>query len=101
MLNDDRQLDLLGGHGILEKADLPSLAEACRKVFDLMKDGRWYTAEQIEEAAGQREGLRRMRELRQRGHEIETRRDGDARRFLYKLTPRKKRASASEMWRRS
>lgn len=102
MFNDeDRQIGIFGGHGILTKEDLPDLTEASRRIFNLMKDGAWHTAEEIEAVSEQREGLRRMRDLRRRGHEIEVKRDGSTRRFLYRLTPRQKKLSASEMWRRS
>lgn len=104
MLDDgDRQLSMLGGLGILNKDDLPELTEACRKIFHLMRDGEWHTADEIEAVAGQREALRRMRDLRKRGHKIEWMRDGDSRRFLYRMIPRKnvKGLSATEVWRRS
>lgn len=87
-----RQLSLLGGVGILTLEDLQELTEATERVYQLMKDGRWHTRDEIELAAGTngrpaREGLRRMRELRQ-FCTIEKARQGDARAWWYRLVKR-------------
>lgn len=65
--------------------DFSGLQAACRRVYDLMRDGEWHTAQAIIDAAKQREGLKRMRDLRQIGYKIETDRPGDGREFRYKL----------------
>jgi len=66
-------------------ADFAGLQSACRRVYDLMRDGEWHSAQAIIDAAKQREGLKRMRDLRQIGYTIETDRPGDGREFRYRL----------------
>lgn len=65
--------------------DFAGLQAACRRVYDLMRDGEWHTATEVIDAAKQREGLKRMRDLRQIGYTIETDRPGDGREFRYRL----------------
>ena len=85
-----QELLRLGGVGILNEKDLSELSASTRRVHTLMRDGRWHTADEIEHAAGEngvpaREGLRRMRELRAAGWEIERERCGERREFKYRL----------------
>ena len=85
-----RELGRLGGTGVLTPSDLVSLNAGVRRVYALMKDGRWYGPDEIERAAGggvrAREGLRRMRELRSFGFEVERMRaTGNTRLFQYRL----------------
>jgi hypothetical protein len=54
-------------------------------VYDLMRDGAWHDAQAIIEASGQREGMRRMRELRTIGYAIEERRVNGSREWHYRL----------------
>lgn len=81
----------LGGAGILNEDDLAELNAAVLRVLGLMSDWRWHRAEEIRAVAGKdgrpaTEGLRRMRELRDRGFEIEKRRARvEARAFEYRL----------------
>jgi hypothetical protein len=81
----DRQIKALGGERILGKHDLVELNEAQDRVLKLMCDGGWQRASAIIHAADQREGLRRLRELRSKGYIIERRRVGDERDFQYRL----------------
>jgi hypothetical protein len=75
----------LGFHDMTVK-DWKDLQTACRKVFELMHDGCWHHASAIIKASGQREGLRRMRELRSIGFTVEIHRvTPDEREWLYKL----------------
>lgn len=75
----------LGFHDMTVK-DWKDLQTACRKVFELMKNGDWHHASAIIKASGQREGLRRMRELRSIGFTVENHRvTPDEREWLYKL----------------
>lgn len=69
----------------MTERDFAGLQSACRRVYDLMRDGEWHTAQAIIDAAKQREGLKRMRDLRQIGYRIETDRPGQGREFRYKL----------------
>jgi hypothetical protein len=69
----------------MTERDFSGLQSACRRVYDLMKDGQWHSAQAIIDAAKQREGLKRMRDLRQIGYTIETDRPGDGREFRYRL----------------
>lgn len=77
-------IEQVGGTGILVPEDLPALNEAVRRVLSLMRDGQWHSSEQIIAASGQREGLRRMRELR-RWWDVQRRRNGEPRDFEYRL----------------
>lgn len=66
---------------------LKGLSAATHKVLTLMRsDYDWHSATEIIEASGIREGLRRLRELRQVGLTVDMRlKDGAAREFEYKL----------------
>jgi hypothetical protein len=75
----------LGGVHVLTEHDLSDFSKAKKRIFQLMADGAWHTATEIIEAAGQREGLRRLRDLRGKGIEVEVMRDGDKREFLYRI----------------
>jgi len=70
--------------GMTER-DFSGLQSACRRVYDLMKDGAWHTAQAIIDASGQREGIRRMRELRQIGYVVEERREPGRREWSYRI----------------
>jgi hypothetical protein len=89
MIPQQLTLDELGGHGILTEDDLPSLSAATVRIYQLMSSGAWYTANDIEYAAGQREGLRRMRDLRKiEGITIERKRARGNRAFSYRMVRR-------------
>lgn len=82
-----RYIARVGGEGVLTAEDVPALQDACYRVRDLMAAGGWFTAQSIIECAGQREGLRRLRELRVLGYEVEKRRIAERREFEYRLVP--------------
>ena len=89
-LSFSQELKRLGAIGILTTTDLMELGAGTQRVFDLMQDGGWYTSDQIEIAAGEngipaREGLRRMRELRRAGVEIEKERMPGTRQWKYRI----------------
>lgn len=65
--------------------DLADLQEACHRVWRLMRDGQWHTAQKIIDTAEQREGLKRMRELRALGYVVEKDRVGESREWRYRL----------------
>ena len=67
----DTEIRSLGGDGILDPSDLQEFNEAEQRVLKLMLDYKWHTASEILDVAEQREGLRRMRRLRDRGYVIE------------------------------
>lgn len=48
----------------LTDKDMREFGKATVRIYNIMKDGRWYNATDIIEISGQREGLRRMRDLR-------------------------------------
>jgi len=88
------QLDIsrLGGEGILTPEDIPELKAGARRVLALMRDSRFHSAEEIMVAAGKggvpaMEGLRRMRELRAHGFDVEKEMVG-TRRWMYRLKER-------------
>ena len=86
-MNVARKIKSLGGVGILRPTDIPSLSEAARRVEALMLDGGWHKATEILAVAGQREGLRRLRELRPRYDVARMPNDSGGRDFLYRLGP--------------
>ena len=53
-----------------------------------MEDRKWYSASSIIEQSGQREGLRRLRDLRSKGFNVERKRVSSQREFYYRLTPK-------------
>lgn len=80
----------LGGSEHLNDADIERFGKACCRIKAAMhpesgRIGRWFTAPEIIAIAGQREGLRRMRELRTWPgvYEIETKRVGND--FEYRM----------------
>jgi hypothetical protein len=76
----------VGGGRTLTQKDLEDLKGAVRKVYNLMKDGRWYTPDEIIAASGVRSGERRMRQLRDvKGMDIQARRVGGTRKWVYRL----------------
>jgi hypothetical protein len=86
-MNESQEIARLGGVGILIKQDLPSLSKAQRRIVVLMEDEHWHSATEIIEASGQREGLRRLRDLRSKGYTVNMERDGESREFFYQLLP--------------
>ena len=59
----------LGGGGALSETDLRDFSQASQRVYRLLADGDWHSANAIRNAAGEdgrpaSEGLRRMRDLR-------------------------------------
>ena len=81
-----RVIVALGGTGKLTESDVPELNAAALRILFLLSDGQWHTATKIIEASQQREGLRRLRQLRQAGYEINSRRmTGEGREWEYQL----------------
>lgn len=71
----------------MTRRDMAQLQAACHRVYGLMKDRQWHKAQRIIDISGQREGLRRMRELEDAcGYRIDKRRAGaDQREYEYRL----------------
>lgn len=88
-MQDDRpsgqRLLALGGAGILTVEDLAKLDEGVRRVGEFMRDGAWHSAEAVIAASGQREGLRRMRCLREKFTVEKRRVTGTGREWEYRL----------------
>jgi hypothetical protein len=84
----------LGGDGILEVDDLEALHTQRADVYRLMKDGRWHSAMEILNAARGTEGLRRLRELRKYGAEIQKVRVPNQRTWQYRMVSKEKRSAA-------
>jgi hypothetical protein len=80
-----KEISKLGGVDVITDHDLSDFSKAKKRILDLMSDGAWHTATEIIEVTGQREGLRRLRDLRGKGIEVEVMRDGDKREFLYRI----------------
>jgi hypothetical protein len=87
-VNDWDQIHKLGGEGILTRQDIQDFSCQRAKVLRLMFDGCWHQADQILAASGGREGLRRLRELREiPGIAIDRRPHPNRKRdFMYRLT---------------
>jgi hypothetical protein len=82
----NNEIKRLGGEGILNDKDIREFSDAQQAIIDFMSDGEWYSATSIIEWSGQREGLRRLRDLRSRGFEVEKMRIKGSRDFFYRLT---------------
>lgn len=68
-----------------DKADFN---KARTRIFKLMSDQKWHTADKIIRVSQQREGLRRLRELRKRSDVAKIhvkRKCGEQRIFLYRM----------------
>lgn len=87
----------LGGEQVLTPSDVASLGSATQRVYELMCDGNWHTSSAIIEASGQREGLRRMRELRKHFTIDRRRCCGPEREFEYRLSE-KGEEKKSRLW---
>jgi len=89
-----RDISRLGGEGILTPDDVPELKAGTRRVLTLMSDGQYHSAQEVLVAAGKdgipaTEGLRRLRELRAHGFDVEKERTGN-RQWMYRLKDNKK-----------
>lgn len=70
---------------LLNENDMLELGKATRRVYELMKDGRWHSCTAVIEASEIRDGTRAMRHLRLH-YDIEVKRQSDeSREFWYKL----------------
>lgn len=81
-----------GAKGIVLPSEVKDLQAGAKRVYQLMQDGKFYTPNEIDKAAGKdgvpaREGLRRMRDLRpflnEHGFEIHKERIGGSRLYRY------------------
>jgi hypothetical protein len=78
-----------GAQTILEQSDISDLRKATARVFELMLDRQWHSPDEICAAAGGREGLRRLREVRQvirQWNLVIEKRKVSKRLFYYRLT---------------
>ena len=85
-MNTKTELKKIGGEKFLNKKDLKDFGKAEKKIYDFMCDLEWHSATEIISVSGQREGLRRLRKLRDKGLTIETKRESGSRDFLYKMS---------------
>lgn len=69
----------------LTSQDLKDFGEAEMQILTFMRPGQWVTEDQLIKLTGQRQALRRMRELRKKGIKIEVKRFGDKRDFRYRI----------------
>lgn len=65
--------------------DQKDFTKAEQRIYELMKDEKWYPAQAIIQASGQREGLRRLRNLRSK-YNVEMLRMPKSREFWYRLS---------------
>jgi len=88
-MSDWDYIKKLGGDGILTKRDVADLKSQRARVLYLMLDGGWHLASQIIQTSGGREGLRRLRELREIPNvTIERTKAYQSRDFMYRLVYR-------------
>lgn len=85
-MNTRTEIKRLGGEGILVAQDIEAFSEAESRIIGYMGDGVWCSASSIIENSGQREGLRRLRNLRSKGFKVDRMRVSAAREFFYRLT---------------
>lgn len=81
----NREINRLGGAGILNDEDIKDFSKAQLAIIDFMSDGEWVSATSIIEWCGQREALRRLRDLRSKGFTVERKRIKGSRDFHYRL----------------
>jgi hypothetical protein len=100
MMKNWEKIKKLGGEGVLTQQDIADFSTQRARVLHLMLDGFWHSAEHIIGAAGGREGLRRMRELREiPGARIERIRAPMGKRdFMYRLVIEKPAATQRELF---
>ena len=86
-MKDWERIKALGGQGILTRKDIEDLDVQRNRLLFLMLSGSWHTADEIIRYSHGREGLRRMRELREIPHvTIQRRRNPNCKRdFMYRL----------------
>lgn len=77
----------LGGEGILNQHDVFQFTKVEKSLIEYMADQEWYSATCIIGWSGQREGLRRLRDLRQKSYVVERKRNASSRDFFYRLIP--------------
>lgn len=75
----------IGASQELTNADLDELSVDRERVLALMLDGLWHTTLEITGAAVGTEGMRRFRELKQRGYRYEKRKVSGHRIWEYRL----------------
>jgi hypothetical protein len=85
-MNVKTELKKIGGEKFLNEKDLKDFGKAEKKIYELMCDLEWHSATEIITVSEQREGLRRLRKLRDKGLVIETKRESGSREFLYKMS---------------
>jgi hypothetical protein len=85
-MNTKTELRKIGGEKFLNEKDLKAFGKAEKKIYELMCDLEWHSATEIINVSGQREGLRRLRTLRDKGLIIETKRESKSRDFSYKMS---------------
>ena len=76
----ETQIQMFNSGSGLTGTDKKELSGGRRRVLNLMRDSQWHTAEEIRQAAGGSEGLRRLRELRKK-YDVEKRRVADGKRL--------------------
>jgi hypothetical protein len=80
-----KEIKMLGGEGILNENDLISFEKAEQRIIQDMDEGVWYDAEYIIKITKQREGLRRLRNLRKKGYIVQKIRMPELRTFFYRI----------------
>jgi hypothetical protein len=85
----ESQIQMFESNSGITGTDMKELSGGRRRVLNLMRDGQWHTAEEIRRAAQGSEGLRRLRELRDK-YNIKKRRMAEgSRHYQYRLVSEK------------
>jgi hypothetical protein len=81
-----KEIKRLGGEGILNEEDIKDFSKVEKVIIENIREGVWYSAEHIIKVVGQREALRRLRDLRKKNYLVERKRISDYREFFYRIT---------------
>jgi hypothetical protein len=78
----------IGGEGTLTEPDLRDFQAATHRVYEMLSDHAWHSASEVYDVTKQRDGMRRLRELRQVGICVERDRpDETSREWWYRIPP--------------
>jgi hypothetical protein len=80
-----KEIKRLGGEGILNEEDIKDFSRVEKVIIENIREGVWYSAEHIIKVVGQREALRRLRDLRKKNYLVERKRVSDYREFFYRI----------------
>jgi hypothetical protein len=81
----NKEIKRLGGVGILNEDDIKDFSKAEKLLIENLEEGVWYPVAHIVQVLGQREALRRLRDLRKKGYVVDKQRISIFREFYYRI----------------